>query len=190
MLLAPCSHSLEPSRGLMTRSLSLARPKASCISLPELFPHPGKYGPLPEKAGTARELRSSEWSLWMSARSWWINPLAASSPIRGMTPRWVPQGLPEDLPWNKARVLQSDRLLIRAYPTSLICPNSPLPHIASWHHSLSKLPAPTSLCQGLLFGGIQTRRVNGLKRFSYTWRHLYFAFTMEGELAGYRILNS
>lgn len=79
---------------------------------------------------------------------------------------------------------------ILPYPTSLLCPNSPLPHIASWHHSLSKLPAPTSLCQGLLFGGIQTRRVNGLKRFSYTWRHLYFAFTMEGELAGYRILNS
>lgn len=79
---------------------------------------------------------------------------------------------------------------ILPYLTSLLCPNSPLPHIASWHHSLNKLLAPTSLCQGLLLWGIQTRRVNRLNRFSYTRRYLYFAFAMEGELAGYRILNS
>lgn len=69
--------------------------------------------------------------------------------------------------------------------------NSSLPHCAPVPHPSHSLATCTTVitCRSAL-GGVQTRRVSRLHKRVYIQSYPCFAFTMEGKLAGYRILPS
>lgn len=69
-----------------------SRPKASNFSLPELFARPGSVAHSQKRLEVPE--RGCPWraSLWMSGKSWWRKPLAASL-TQGVILRGVPQSL-------------------------------------------------------------------------------------------------
>lgn len=124
----------------------------------------------------------------MSGKSWWRNPLAASL-LLGVILKGVPQSLSEDLQWDGARVPHG---LSVHTSLSFLSSSSKLTILTKclWGSFLKEIPYTYITVLGSAFGEIQTRRVNRLYKFSYIQGYLYSVFKIEGELAGYRILNS